>query len=553
MNTGKKILFGFLGFFVGIIVLAMVSAGGSVTTAGVLTVLVLSGDPDAVPPVEDTGTLEEETARFLSSFELGSRVKLSEDALSRLAAAAAVEASRSEGFELLGLAADAEPGRLRFEAAFTARPEMLEAGRWAVRPISTTASAEFDVDSTEDALLLQPLRFRVGRLRIPARFPSRFFARRLEIPIRADSPIGYDEGKIIIPYSLINEEMPAFVSLTRIDPVSDGIVLSLAVDSEAGRQVIRHFTPLIESYVPALESSMREVLGETGTEEVQAVLTSLEGVSAPGGMVSSQRPPEPSALLSYRENEVTVKYDGTSFEPQIGEDLFAGSSIRTGADSLAELILRDESVVKVAENTGFLLEELPRNTGDDSVFTLMEGSVRAKVTKMISPDSSFTVRAESAVLGVRGTDLYIRFEEDRALRLSVLEGRAVFIPPSGPETVVEANRGVTIPPEALREPGTERFDAEPLSEEEKERIAEEMVITTTPADEPSLRGQYAVLDLIDTAREIASLIMSLDEETQEKLARDIQRRIDLEELERRVLEILETLGLESPDFEEFNL
>jgi hypothetical protein len=559
MNTGKKVLFGVLGFFVGIAVLTVVTAGGSVTTAGFLTVLALSGDPSAVPAMEDTGTLEEETARFLSSFEFGSRIKLSEDALSRLAAAAIIDAGRDHTdtgyfepgrFELLSLRAETEPGRLRFESAFTVTPEMPDAGAWTMQPFSTTASVEFTVDPAEEAVVLEPIRLKVGRLRFPVRFPSRWIVP----PPLPGEELRYDRGKIIIPYSIINEEMPKFVSLTGIRPVSDGIVLTLSVDSQAGKQVLQHFTPLIESYVPALEASMSEVLREAVTdEEVRKVLASLERVSASGGAASTERPPEPSALLSYLENEVTVEYDGGRFEPQIGEDLFGGSTIQTGPDSLAELILRDESVVKIAENTGFVLEKLPQSTDDSSIFNLMEGSVRAKVTKMISSDSSFSVRAESAVLGVRGTDLYILLEEDEPLLIRVIEGKVAFVPVSGPETVVEADRGVSIPPEALTKPVTESFGTEPIPEKEKVRIEEEMQITTNPADEQALRAQAAVLDLIDTAREIASLIIALDGETQEKLARDIQRRIDFEELERRVAEILEALGLESLDFGDFNL
>jgi hypothetical protein len=559
MNTGKKILFGILGFFVGIAVLTLVTAGGSVTTAGILTVLALSGDPEMIPPVEDAGTLEEETARFLSSFEFGSRVKLSEDALARLAAAAIIDAGRDPAysggaetgqFELLGLEADAEPERLRFEAAFTFNPGISDTGSWEVKPVSTTASVEFGVDSTEEAFVLEPVRLKVGRLRFPTGLPARWIGP----PSFSDGEVRYDRGRIVIPYTLLNRDMPGFVSLTGIRPVSDGIVLTLAVDSQAGKQVIQHFTPLIESYVPALEASMSEVLEGSATDaEVREVLTVLAGVSDSGGAVSAQRPSEPTALVSYLENEVIVEYDGERFEPQIGEDLYAGSWVQTGPDSLAEMILRDESVIKVAANTGFVLEELPRSTEDNSIFDLMEGSVRAKVTKMISSDSSFAIRAESAVMGVRGTDLYILLEEGKPLRVTVLEGRIAFVPVSGPETVVESNREVDIPRAALEGQVSESFETGPLSEKQRARIEEEMEIKTSSADEAVLRHQYALLDLVDTVREIASFIMSLDEETRERLARDIERRIDLRELERRVGEILETLDMESLDLGEFNL
>jgi hypothetical protein len=85
----------------------------------------------------------------------------------------------------------------------------------------------------------------------------------------------------------------------------------------------------------------------------------------------------------------------------IGLELFQGDQVQTGKGVFVEMRLSGGgSVVKLAENTTFVLERL--SDGQTSL-QLVYGRVRAKVERLSGADS-FSVRSSQAIAGVRGTD-----------------------------------------------------------------------------------------------------------------------------------------------------
>ena len=86
----------------------------------------------------------------------------------------------------------------------------------------------------------------------------------------------------------------------------------------------------------------------------------------------------------------------------IGMPLLPGDLIQTDADTFVELqVMPSRTVIKVAENTTFRIEEIG-GTGGGS-FDLAYGRLRARVDR-ITGNEEFQIRGRSAVAGVRGTD-----------------------------------------------------------------------------------------------------------------------------------------------------
>ncbi len=85
----------------------------------------------------------------------------------------------------------------------------------------------------------------------------------------------------------------------------------------------------------------------------------------------------------------------------IGMELMEGDQVQTGKGVFLEMhLLSGGAVIKLAENTTFVLERLSDGT---TSLRLVYGRIRAKVEKLAGTDS-FVVKSQQAVAGVRGTD-----------------------------------------------------------------------------------------------------------------------------------------------------
>ena len=95
------------------------------------------------------------------------------------------------------------------------------------------------------------------------------------------------------------------------------------------------------------------------------------------------------------------RYDAYTGEP-LGLPVYPGDMIQTDAGTYVEIqLLPSRSLIKVAENTAFTVEEL-RSSGD-GVFSLTYGRLRARVNRLAGSDP-FEIRGVGAIAGVRGTD-----------------------------------------------------------------------------------------------------------------------------------------------------
>jgi len=156
-------------------------------------------------------------------------------------------------------------------------------------------------------------------------------------------------------------------------------------------------------------------------------LLALPGVLFAQSTPATTKPPAISVTLVYHEdnsgifdikdeNKVSVP------SPQDGDELKAGWTVVTGKGDLAELKINHTStIIKVAGNTNFTLKQLRTDAGGQDVFLLGIGKVRTVAGKASTKDQ-YQIRTQSAVCGVRGSDVVIETADGIDATLSTLEG-----------------------------------------------------------------------------------------------------------------------------------
>ena len=101
----------------------------------------------------------------------------------------------------------------------------------------------------------------------------------------------------------------------------------------------------------------------------------------------------------------------TTWEPlQFRAAIFQNDTVRTGAESKVKILLRDDSIMTLAERsemqfTEFLLTSQQRRT----VVSLALGKLRVVTTKIFGAGSVTEVRTANTVAGVRGTGFIVIF------------------------------------------------------------------------------------------------------------------------------------------------
>ena len=160
---------------------------------------------------------------------------------------------------------------------------------------------------------------------------------------------------------------------------------------------------------------------------LMALLALPVALSAQSTPPATAKPPAPSVTLVYHENN-SGTFDvrdekGTSLgEPTDGDELKTGFTIVTGKADIAELKMNHTStIIKVSGNTNFKLEKLRSSTGGQDVFSLALGTVRTVAGKASTKDQ-YQIKTQSAVCGVRGSDVVIETADGIGAKLSTLEG-----------------------------------------------------------------------------------------------------------------------------------
>ncbi len=149
--------------------------------------------------------------------------------------------------------------------------------------------------------------------------------------------------------------------------------------------------------------------------------------------------------ITYLEGDVFIIRENEEIFADFGTELLEKDSIQTGEDGLVIIDLDGSRTLKMKENSFMVLTE----TGNTTSLDLNRGSLFSKVSKL-GGTSSFSVRTESVVAGVRGTEFFIAFgntvEENPDIWLCVNEGTVeVALTETDESVLVNQGEGITIP------------------------------------------------------------------------------------------------------------
>jgi hypothetical protein len=127
-------------------------------------------------------------------------------------------------------------------------------------------------------------------------------------------------------------------------------------------------------------------------------------------------------MVELVQGDVSVtKADGSTSTPKLGEYIYAGSTIVTGADGEIQLTTEDSGYFALRANTRMRVDDYRAEGGDDDVLavSLIKGTFRT-ISGWIGKFNrdSYTITTPTATIGIRGTDhepSYISDEDAAAL------------------------------------------------------------------------------------------------------------------------------------------
>jgi ferric-dicitrate binding protein FerR (iron transport regulator) len=147
--------------------------------------------------------------------------------------------------------------------------------------------------------------------------------------------------------------------------------------------------------------------------------------------------------LAYADGDVYVRHGGVESDASIGMSLGQGDVVRTGEDSVAVIDLGGEAEIKLRAATTLSLDSLSESVA----VSLTRGGAFSKVTRRTIRD--YTLKASTAVAGVRGTEFFVAYGRTidalPDVWLCVAQGTVRVSLEGSPDTVlVEQGKGINI-------------------------------------------------------------------------------------------------------------
>ncbi len=509
------LLFG--GLLLGLVVYAIALTGVGLTAAAFVHARATVEAPATDVTAAGGTTLEEEVSAILAGATLGGSATISEGSVNRLVRIGKTHAGLPENVTLHALHIDLNPSEVLASATVTIAPSE-SVGRFRLKPQTTRLEVGLRVIPQSDGLLLYPNGATVGRLALPQAaieaLSRRFGPKSLGLPAPDEGG-----GALFLSYGTLRSIVPPALVLEGIVVREGYLVAQVTVSQDVRRRLVSEVVPLLEEQAQPAREAVSAALGSDNP-----VTRSIESLVSKATLPPAA-PVEPTALVSYRERDVeATPPDAAPFSPEVGTDLASGTLLRTGAASYVECILRDETMLRIDQNTQVHLKELPSSPEDArGRFAILTGRLRARVAGITGTDYQFA--AAQNVCGVRGTDLVLHLSSEESLFLSVFEGSVVLIAPDGSEQPVAADQ-------ALR--STDGAGPAALSSGDRRALESELLLQTGPGDAARVRENAWLWDLLNEAKSLAMHIMTLDEVSREKLAVEMRRRIDADSLRTRL-------------------
>jgi len=138
--------------------------------------------------------------------------------------------------------------------------------------------------------------------------------------------------------------------------------------------------------------------------------------------------------VTWQKGEVSISLSqkGPWQTLKTGMPVTAGSFIKTGKESMVELTMPDNSIIRLASDTLFELNQafFPEDKRRRFFSKLLIGKMWAKVTSAFrGRRGTFNTSTYTAVAGVRGTTYNLTAGADKSTEISVYEGKVGVGPP----------------------------------------------------------------------------------------------------------------------------
>ncbi len=133
------------------------------------------------------------------------------------------------------------------------------------------------------------------------------------------------------------------------------------------------------------------------------------------------------AVITFLEGQVQVKRAGEDQWSLARPNLILSEKdqIRILAKSRAELILDNQSVMRLSENTLLTIHKLEEDAASLKETTRLElslGKLWTRTAKLFNPASRYDIRTPTTIAGVQGTVYQVSVRDDRSTRIHVFQG-----------------------------------------------------------------------------------------------------------------------------------
>src|SRR5256886_15658667 len=176
-------------------------------------------------------------------------------------------------------------------------------------------------------------------------------------------------------------------------------------------------------------------MGIGGRIAIIALALMLMGVAWAPGPSWGQEDQRIGTVLAVDGTAEVRAANATTWEPlQFRAAIFPNDTVRTAANSKVKVLLRDDSIMTLAERsemqfTEFLLTPQQRRT----LVSLTLGKLRVVTTKIFGAGSTTEVRTANTVAGVRGTTFIVTFIPPEETEVVVLDGVVAVRNPNLPQ------------------------------------------------------------------------------------------------------------------------
>lgn len=157
------------------------------------------------------------------------------------------------------------------------------------------------------------------------------------------------------------------------------------------------------------------------------IITSFIAVFLAQGVLFAE-PKSGSVTVAVGDVKVTPPGGAAEKALKAGDTVAIGSTVKTGADSRAVIVMTARSAIRVAADSEVLIEEMKESDTEPKVLLdLKSGSLGALLKPGANAEMDFKIKTPSGIAAARGTFFAVVVEEGKGF-VQVKDGKVEIIP-----------------------------------------------------------------------------------------------------------------------------